>query len=124
MRQAFSECYRVLEEGRYICVNISDIISGETKYPIPCHFVGILQRAGFHYREDILWKKPSGLGSCKRFGTLIQNPYPLYYYPNVVYEHILIFRKGDFNFKSLTYNQKQKSKIDIRNARLRWSTNI
>ncbi|MFH1261767.1 MAG: site-specific DNA-methyltransferase [Candidatus Micrarchaeota archaeon] len=124
MRQVFSECYRVLEEGRYICVNISDIISGESKYPIPCHFVGILQRAGFHYREDILWKKPSGLGSCKRFGTLIQNPYPMYYYPNNIYEHILIFRKGKFDYKKITKAERSASKIDLEYAKTHWSTDI
>lgn len=75
MQLVFNECYRVLQRGRYICVNISDIISDEHKYPIPAHFVLSLQRAGFDYREDIIWKKPDGVGSkgggsgaCKRFG--------------------------------------------------------
>lgn len=130
LRQIFQECYRVLEDGRYICVNISDVTSNKAKYPIPAHCISILQRCGFKYIDDIIWKKPSGRkrgkcsGAAKRFGLLIQHPYPMYYYPNVVYEHILIFRKGDFDFKKLTYNQKQKSKIDIGYARLHWSTNI
>ncbi|MBI5046977.1 site-specific DNA-methyltransferase [Candidatus Micrarchaeota archaeon] len=124
MRQVFSECYRVLEEGRYICVNISDIISGESKYPIPYHFVGILQRAGFQYREDIIWKKPSGLGSAKRFGTLIQNPYPMYYYPNNIYEHILVFRKEKFDYNSVDKEKKLASKIDIDYAKKYWNTDI
>lgn len=124
MRQVFNECYRVLDEGRYICVNISDIISGEKKLPIPCHFVSILQRAGFQYREDILWKKPSGLGSCKRFGTLIQNPYPMYYYPNNIYEHILVFRKGKFDYKKITKEEREASKIDIEYAKKHWNSDI
>lgn len=124
MRQVFSECYRVLQEGRYICVNVSDIISDHRKYPIPYHYVGILQRAGFEYREDILWKKPSGLGNCKRFGTLIQNPYPMYYYPNNIYEHILIFRKGKFDFKKISKEKKESSKIDIEYAKKHWSNDI
>jgi len=124
MRQVFSECYRVLDEGRYICINISDIVSGEKKLPIPCHYVGILQKAGFQYREDILWKKPSGLGCSKRFGTLIQNPYPMYYYPNNIYEHILVFRKGKFDFKKITKEERSASKIDIDYAKKHWNTDI
>ena len=33
LRQVFEECYRVLAQGRYACINISDIISGGRKYP-------------------------------------------------------------------------------------------
>lgn len=63
MQLVFNECYRVLEKGRYCCVNICDVISGDQKYPIPAHFVLLLKRAGFEYREDIIWKKPSGVGA-------------------------------------------------------------
>lgn len=124
MRQIFNECYRVLEDGRYICVNISDIISGDKKYPIPCHFIGILQKSGFEYREDILWKKPSGLGSSKRFGTFIKHPYPMYYYPNNIFEHILIFRKGKFDFKKVSNEEKKASKVDLDYARTHWGSDI
>ena len=130
MRQIFHECYRVLADGRYICVNISDVTSGKGKYPIPAHCVGLLQRAGFKYIDDIIWKKPAGrkAGNCsgasKRFGVLIQHPYPMYYYPNIVTEHILVFRKGDFDFKSIPQAEKEKSKIDMKYAMQHWSTNV
>jgi DNA modification methylase len=120
MRQVFSECYRVLEDGRYCCINVSDVISNERKYPIPCHYVSILQRVGFEYREDILWKKPSGIGAksskggSKRFGNLVQHPYPMYYFPNNIYEHILIFRKGKFDYQSKTKKEKLGSKVNLR----------
>ncbi len=124
MRQVFRECYRVLEEGRYICVNVSDIISGEKKLPIPCNILNILQRCGFEYREDILWKKPSGLGSAKRFGTLVKFPYPMYYYPNNIYEHILVFRKGKFDFKKISKQDREASKIDLEYAKSHWNSDI
>ncbi|HIG98260.1 TPA: site-specific DNA-methyltransferase [Candidatus Woesearchaeota archaeon] len=84
MQLVFKECHRVLENGRYICVNICDIISHKYKYPIPAHYVLLLQRAGFEYREDIIWRKPSGVGAngaggaAKRFGVFIQHPYHLF----------------------------------------------
>lgn len=126
METVFRECHRVLQTGRYICVNISDIISGGRKYPIPSHYVFLLEQAGFTYREDILWKKPDGIssGSGRRFGVLLQNPYPMYYYPNNIYEHILVFRKGTFDFRKPTNQQKREAKLDIEGAKRRWSTDI
>ncbi|MBU1887339.1 site-specific DNA-methyltransferase [Candidatus Micrarchaeota archaeon] len=47
LRQVFQECYRVLVSGRYICINISDINSNGTKYPIHAHCISILQRCRF-----------------------------------------------------------------------------
>ncbi|VVB58650.1 Modification methylase MjaI [Candidatus Anstonella stagnisolia] len=126
----FRECYRVLEDGRYCCVNISDVISGGRKYPIPFHYVFMLERSGFIYRDNIIWKKPDGIGqnarsgAAKRFGVLMQNPYPMYYYPNNIYEHILIFRKGVFNFRKPTMQQKVGAMLDIEQAKKRWNTDI
>lgn len=129
MYQVFKECYRVLEDGRYICVNICDIISGSKKYPIPCHYVGLLQKTGFEYRDDIIWKKPKGgskysSGAMKRFGTLIQNPYPMYYHPNNIYEHILVFRKGKFDYKKISKEEKKLAKLDIEYIKCRWNSDI
>jgi site-specific DNA-methyltransferase (adenine-specific) len=127
MRQVFSECYRVLAEGRYLCVNVSDVIINGTKYPIPFHHAHMLQKAGFEYREDIIWKKPSGMrsqGNGRRFGTTIQNPYPMYYYPNNMFEHILVFRKSKFDFKELDESKKESSKIDLEKAKEKWSNDI
>jgi len=130
MQLVFNECYRVLQNGRYICVNICDVISGEEKYPIPAHYVLMMQRAGFQYREDIIWRKPSGIGSRggsgagKRFGLFIQHPYPMYYFPNNVFEHILIFRKGRFDYKKITKEDKERAKVDLELAKHRWNSDI
>ena len=130
MQLVFNECYRVLQKGRYICVNICDVISGTAKYPIPANYVGMLQRAGFEYREDIIWRKPSGVGAngaggaAKRFGLFIQHPYPMYYFPNNVFEHILVFRKGKFDYKKISPEEKQLATVDIGEARVRWNSDI
>ena len=130
MQLVFDECYRVLEKGRYMCVNICDTITDEIKYPIPAHYVIMLQRSGFEYREDIIWKKPPGTnpkssrGAAKRFGLLIQYPYPMYYFPNNIFEHILVFRKGKFDYKQVTPEEKQEAAIDVEEARKRWSCDI
>ena len=130
MQTVFRECYRVLEKGRYICVNICDIISHECKYPIPAHYVLLLQRAGFDYREDIIWRKPSGIGAkkgsgaAKRFGLFIQHPYPMYYFPNNIFEHILVLRKGKFDYKQVSQEEKKQATVDIEEAKRRWNSDI
>ena len=123
VRKVFQECHRVLEDGRYCCVNVSDIISEKHKYPIPAHYVAMMEDLGFTYRDDIIWKKPKGVGAngsggaAKRFGVFMQNPYPMYYYPNNIYEHILVFRKGNFDFKRITAKKTTKARIDLTQAR-------
>ena len=131
MQFVFRECYRVLEKGRYICVNICDIISHKYKYPIPAHYVLLLQRAGFDYREDIIWRKPSGVGgkgagsgAAKRFGVFMQHPYPMYYFPNNIFEHILVMRKGKFDYKSVSEEDKREAGIDVDEAKRRWNSDV
>lgn len=119
---AFRECYRVLEKGRYICVNVCDIVSRESKYPIPAHYVLLLQRAGFEYRDDIIWRKPRTSG--RRFGVFVQHPYPMYYFPNNVLGHILVLRKGEFDYKNLTDEDKRQAAINMGEARRRWNSDI
>ena len=130
MQLVFNECYRVLQKGRYCCVNICDIISKTAKYPIPAHYVLMLQRAGFDYREDIIWRKPAGVGAnggsgaAKRFGVFIQHPYPMYYYPNNIFEHILVFRKGKFDFKQIEKEDKEQAALDLEYVKERWNSDV
>jgi len=129
MSEVFKECYRVLEDGRYFCINICDVVSGTTKYPIPCHYVGMLQKAGFEYRDDIIWKKAKAgskysSGAMKRFGVFVQNPYPMYYFPNNTYEHILIFRKGKFDYKKISKEEKKTAKLDLEYVKCHWNNDI
>lgn len=48
----------------------------------------------------------------------------MYYYPNNLYEHVLVFRKGKFDFDSVPKKKKQESKIDIEYAKKHWANDI
>lgn len=93
MQIHFNEMFRVIAGGRYCCINIADYCKDGKIYPIPFDFHHQLTKAGFVYEGDIIWQKPSGMTSSKSFGCFVQNPYPMYYHPATIYEHILIFRK-------------------------------
>ena len=87
------ESFRVLKEGRIFALNIDDMLVDGKKYPITADATKIFQHAGFTYRDRIVWKKPDGyLRISKRSGVLLQNPYPMYFYPDNLLESIIIFQ--------------------------------
>jgi len=104
------EIFRVLEDGRISVFVIGDVrIDGEL-YPITADLIKIMLNLGFKYQERIIWKKPEiYIKISRRSGVLIQHPYPLYYYPDNIYEEIVVFKKPG---KFIPRN-KEESKIDI-----------
>jgi len=115
LKKVASESFRVLKEGRIFALNIDDMLVNGEKYPITADATKIFQSVGFRYRDRIIWKKPNGyLRISKRSGVLLQNPYPMYFYPDNLLESIIIFQKGKFDYHSVTKEIREKSKIDIK----------
>lgn len=115
LKKVASELYRVLQQGRVFVLNIDDMLVNGKKYPITADTIKIFQEAGFNYRDRIIWKKPDGyLRISKRSSVLLQNPYPMYFYPDNLLESIIIFQKGKFNYKTISKETREKSKIDIK----------
>jgi site-specific DNA-methyltransferase (adenine-specific) len=109
------EVFRVLKEGRIAVLNIDDMLVNGEKFPIVADATKIFQNAGFRYRDRIIWKKPDGyLRISRRSGVLLQNPYPMYFYPDNLLESILIFQKGKFDYRSIPKEIREASKIDIK----------
>ncbi|HME56243.1 MAG TPA: site-specific DNA-methyltransferase [Candidatus Lokiarchaeia archaeon] len=113
LKNVAGEIYRVLEEGRIAILNIDDMLVKGEKYPITADATRIFLDAGFRYRDRIIWKKPEGyLRISKRSGVLLQNPYPMYFYPDNLLESIIVFQKGRFDYKSVSQELKEGSRID------------
>ena len=99
LKQVFTLCFSVLKEGRFCCVNISNIIiprenrnSESKRITLAFHFVSIMEQIGFKFIEDIIWEKPSG-SVFNRNGRFFQDRQPLQYKPNCVNEYIFVFQK-------------------------------
>ena len=106
------ETYRVLQKGRIAVLNIDDMLVKGEKFPIVADATKLFQGAGFRYRDRIIWKKPDGyLRISRRSGVILQNPYPMYFYPDNLLESILIFQKGKFNYKSIPSGVREESKV-------------
>lgn len=115
LRKFSKETFRVLQEGRIAVLNIDDMLINGEKFPIVADAIKIFQEAGFRYRDRIIWKKPDGyLRISRRSGVILQNPYPMYFYPDNLLESILIFQKGKFNYRSISKEIREASKIDVR----------
>ncbi len=116
LRQVGKELYRVLQPGRIACFVTQDVRIEGKLYPIVADLIKVMvYEVGFEYQDKIIWRKPEGyIRISRRSGVLIQHPYPMYYYPDNIYEEIVIFKKpGEFNRKTIPYQIKEKSKIDI-----------
>jgi len=113
LKKVANEVYRVLQNGRIAILNIDDMLVHGEKFPIVADSTKIFQEAGFRYRDRIIWKKPEGyLRISRRSGVILQNPYPMYFYPDNLLESIIIFQKGKFNYKSISKEIRESSKID------------
>ncbi len=115
LRNFSKETFRVLQVGRIAILNIDDMLINGEKFPIVADATKIFQEAGFKYRDRIIWKKPDGyLRISRRSGVILQNPYPMYFYPDNLLESIIIFQKGKFNYRSISKEIREASKVDIK----------
>jgi site-specific DNA-methyltransferase (adenine-specific) len=115
LRRFAKETFRVLQEGRIAVLNIDDMLINGEKFPIVADAIKIFQKAGFRYRDRIVWKKPDGyLRISRRSGVILQNPYPMYFYPDNLLESIIIFQKGKFTYRSISTEIRESLKINTK----------
>lgn len=91
--KVFKEVQRVTMEGGFCAVVIGTILKDKKHYPAPFHFTDRMLSIGWNFHQDIIWNKVTG--GVKRAGVFIQHPRAGYYYPNIMTEYILVFRKGE-----------------------------
>ncbi|MDE2788051.1 MAG: site-specific DNA-methyltransferase [Chloroflexota bacterium] len=99
--EVFAACHSILAEGRFLVVNVSPVLVRRTsrntaskRLPIPFDLHPILDRIGYEFIDDVIWRKPEGagwhLGRGRRFAADRQ---PLQYKPVTVTEYVLVYRK-------------------------------
>ncbi len=112
------ELKRVVAKGRVCCFVVDDMLVDGDKFPVVADITKIMMRAGFRYRDRIVWIKPKGyVRISRRSGVILQHPYPMYFYPDNLQESILIFQKGKFDYsylKKLPPEVVEDSKVDVK----------
>lgn len=119
LRDVARQLRQELATGRLACFVTQDVRIEGKLYPVCADLIRIMLDEGFSYREKIIWKKPDGYTRIsRRSGSVIKHGYPMYFYPDNIFEEILIFQNGRFNYKLLKDVPKdilKESKIDIQN---------
>jgi len=129
MYKVFKEMYRTLRPGRTVIINVSDYqISSELdeevvkntefelgqKFDCPSHMSYLMwklnQNYAEHYRlkyeDTIVWRKSGS--TSQRAGSFVDSGFPLKYRPEEVTERILVFRKGDIDYRKI-WKEKRRS---------------
>lgn len=99
MADVLEQCHKVLEDGRFIVINVSPVITKRPgrefesiRYPIHFDFHKILSDVGFEFVDEIIWLKPE-YSVPNRNGGYTQTQKPLSYKPNCVTESVMVYRK-------------------------------
>jgi len=116
LRRVGRELLRVLRPGRVAVFVTQDVRIDGRLYPIVADLINVMvHEVGFEYQEKIIWRKPEGyIRISRRSGVVIQHPYPMYYYPDNIYEEIVVFKKpGEFDRASVPEQVRERSRIDV-----------
>jgi DNA modification methylase len=106
------EVLRVTMPGGYCAIVIGTVLLNGSHYPVPFDLVTGLVDKGWAFHQDIIWHKCTA--GVKRAGVTIQKPYPGYYYPNIMTEYILIFRKpGQPIYRGRSAQEKESAAYPI-----------
>lgn len=108
----FAETLRKTRPGGYLAVVVGTVLLDGVHYPVPFDLAGRLTGAGWLFHQDIVWHKTTA--GVKRAGVLIQHPYPGYYYPNIMTEYILVFRKpGPPIYSQLSDTTRSQARLAV-----------
>ncbi len=114
--QVWRECFRVLQPGRKMFINIMNLPvrldgGGYRTLNLVGRTIDLCEEIGFIFKRDIVWQKTNGVRA--HFGTY---PYPGGILINNMHEFILEFDKpqkiGTNKYAHLTKAQKEQSKLD------------
>ena len=111
LARIFAEVHRVTKPGGFCAIVIGTVLLDGRHIPVPFDLTARLQTVGWEFHQDIIWHKTTA--GVKRAGSAIQKPYPGYYYPNIMTEYILLFRKpGEKIYRQVNGN-REASRFEI-----------
>ena len=112
LEKIFDEVFRVTKPGGFCAIVIGTVLLEGRLYPVPFDVTSRLVSRGWEFHQDIIWHKCTA--GVKRAGVAIQKPYPGYFYPNIMNEYILIFRKpGPRIYEQRSKEEKEAAAFPI-----------
>jgi len=113
----WNECFRVLEDGCRLCVNIGDQFARSVYYgrykviPIRTEIIKFCETIGFDYMGAIIWQKQTTMNTTGGAIVMGSFPYPRNGILKIDYEFILIFKKPGKPPK-ISKDIKEKSRLN------------
>jgi len=95
----WKECYRILENGCRLCINIGDQFARSVYYgrykviPIRSEIIKFCESIGFDYMGAIIWQKRTTTNTTGGASLMGSYPYPRNGIISIDYEFILLFKK-------------------------------
>ena len=112
----WQECYRVLQNGCRLCINIGDQFARSVYYgrykiiPIRTEIIKFCETIGFDYMGAIIWQKSTTMNTSGGATIMGSFPYPRNGIIKLDYEFILLFKKNGTPEK-IDKNMKELSKM-------------
>jgi len=112
----WNECYRVIENGCRLCVNIGDQFARSVYYgrykviPIRTEIIKFCETIGFDYMGAVIWQKVTTCNTTGGASVMGSFPYPRNGILKLDYEFILIFKKQGTT-APVTHEIREKSKM-------------
>ena len=92
LNAVWKSTFEMLHDGGYLAVNVGSVLDSGYHYPLAEDIINELTRnSKWEFVRSIFWHKVTA--GVKRAGSVIQHPYPGYWHPNIMTEHIIIVRK-------------------------------
>ena len=92
LNAVWKSTFEMLHDGGYLAVNVGSVLDNGYHYPLAEDIINELTRnSKWEFVRSIFWHKVTA--GVKRAGSVIQHPYPGYWHPNIMTEHIIIVRK-------------------------------
>ena len=112
LENIFTEVHRVTKPGGFCAIVIGTVLFEGDLYPVPFDLSSRLTNKEWLFHQDIIWHKCTA--GVQRAGVSIQKPYPGYYYPNIMNEYILVFRKPGLKiYQARSTEEKSSAKYMI-----------
>jgi site-specific DNA-methyltransferase (adenine-specific) len=92
LNEVWAASIQMLRPGGYLAINVGSVLDNGYHYPLAEDIINELTRNNLaEFVRSIFWHKVTA--GVKRAGSVIQHPYPGYWHPNIMTEHIIILRK-------------------------------
>lgn len=117
LNQVWSECYRVLNPGCRLCVNIGDQFARAITYgrykiiPIRTEIIKFCESIGFDYMGAIIWQKMTTMNTSGGASVMGSYPYPRNGHVAIDYEFILLFKKLGKGINNVSQTVREQSKL-------------